>query len=321
MAHMIMENDKMFSANRVKPWHYAMTHDRVNLIQEAPNSHDALVAAGLDWEVKQSDTYMSNGILIPGVKTNYRVTESGTIIPLGVVSSRYKIVQNTEAFEFTDNLIGGDVRYETAGSLCNGEKVWILAKMPEKKICGDGVETYVAFTNSHNGKGSVKAVVTPVRICCQNSLSLALSTANRSWSMRHQGNIESKIAEAREVLELTDIYMDQLAKQAERWANVTIDEDALQKILNKIFPVKEDDSERKKRNIQESKDQFMVCYFAPDIVKFANSAWRVVNAASDFVTHSEPKRRMESYDANRWGKIMDGTTLLDDVVSLLPTCV
>lgn len=318
MAHMIMEDDRMFSANRVKPWHYSMTHDRVNLIQEAPNSHDALVAAGLDWTVEGKPIYDANGNIIKGYKANTRSTDNKV---LGIVSDRYKIVQNIDAFQFTDNLIGGDVRYETAGSLCGGQRVWMLAKMPEKKICGDDVETYVCFTNTHNGQGSVKAIVTPIRCVCQNTLNLALSTANRSWSMRHQGDVDSKIAEAREVLELTEIYMDELAKQAERWANVTINEDMIQKALNKLFPTKEDDSERKKKSVQESKDQFMVCYYAPDILKFNNSAWQFINAASDFVTHSEPKRRVESYEANRWGKIMDGTTLLDDVVSMFAMAV
>lgn len=321
MAHMIMENDRMFSANREKPWHYSETHDRVRLIQEAPNSHDALVAAGLDWEVKQSDTYMENGIIIPGFKTNYRVVENGKIIPLGIVSSRYKIVQNTEAFEFTDNLIGGDVRYETAGSLCNGKKVWMLAKMPSTKIAGDETETYVAFTNTHDGTGAVKAIVTPIRICCNNTLSLALSTAKRSWSMRHLGDVQGKLEEARDVLELTEIYMDELNKQAERWANVTIDEEAIQNALNKLFPVSEDDTDRKKRNVQDAKEQFMVCYFAPDIAKFQNTAWGFINAASDYVTHSVPKRMTDKYEENRWGKIMDGTTLLDTAVSMFATAV
>ena len=243
MAH---EVETMMSV-RLKPWHYEMTKDVTKIIQIAPNSHQALVAAGLDWTVESKPIYDAHGNIIKGFKANTRSSDSKV---LGIVSDRYKIVQNVDAFQFTDNLIGGDVRYETAGSLLGGQKVWMLAKMPEKKIAGDDVETYVCFTNSHDGKGSVKAIVTPIRVVCQNTMNIALSRAQRSWSIRHQGNIENKIAEAREVLELTDIYMEELAKQAERWANVTINEDAFQKILNKIFPVKEDDTDRKKNNVQ-----------------------------------------------------------------------
>lgn len=314
MAH---EIETMMSV-REKPWHYEMTKDVTKIIQEAPNSHDALVAAGLDWTVESRPIYDANGNIISGYKANTRNTDNKV---LGIVSDRYKIVQNVDAFQFTDNLIGGDVRYETAGSLLGGQKTWMLAKLPEKKICGDAVETYVAFTNTHDGKGSVKAIVTPVRVVCNNTLSLALSTANRAWSMRHQGDIEKKMEEAREVLELTEIYMEELAKQAERWANVTINEEAIKQALDKLYPVKEDDTERKKRNVKEMQDQFMVCYFAPDLNAFRGTAWGAINAMADHVSHSEPTRKTSSYAANNWNRILDGHKLLDQMTSMFATAV
>lgn len=315
MSH---EVETMFSANRIKPWHYELTKDVTKLIQEAPNSHDALIAAGLDWTVESKPIYDANGNIINGYKANTRSSDGKV---LGIVGNRYKIVQNEDAFQFTDNLIGGDVRYETAGSLFGGQKVWMLAKMPEKKICGDDVETYVCFTNAHDGKGSVRAIVTPVRVVCNNTINLALSTAKRSWSMRHQGDIESKLAEAREALELTEIYMDELAKQADRWANVTINEEAIQRALNKLFPAKEDDSERKKRNVQDAKDQFMVCYFAPDLNAFRGTAWGMINACTDYVAHTEPARKTANYEANNWNRIMDGHPLVDQMVDMFATAV
>ena len=310
--------ESMFSANRIKPWHYELYKDCTKLIQEAPNSHDALIAAGLDWTVESKPIYDANGNIISGYKANTRSSDGKV---LGIVGNRYKIVQNADAFQFTDNLIGGDVRYETAGSLLGGTKVWMLAKMPERKIAGDDVETYVAFTNTFDGKGSVRAIVTPVRVVCNNTLNLALSTAKRSWAMRHQGDIESKLAEAREALELTDIYMEELAKQADRWANVTINEEAIQRALNKLFPAKEDDSERKKRNVQDAKDQFMVCYFAPDLNAFRGTAWGMINACTDYVAHTEPARKTANYEANNWNRIMDGHPLVDQIVDMFATAV
>lgn len=52
--------------------------------------------------------------MIPGYQANVRSTDGRV---LGVVSDRYKIVQNKEAFDFTNALLGEGVRYETAGSL------------------------------------------------------------------------------------------------------------------------------------------------------------------------------------------------------------
>ena len=104
---------------REKPWHGLGT-----MVMEAPTSADALRLAGLDWTVDQTPVYTDAGIEITGYKANRRNSDNAI---LGIVSDRYKIVQNTEAFEFTDALIGetenGVVKYETAGSLCGGKRV------------------------------------------------------------------------------------------------------------------------------------------------------------------------------------------------------
>ena len=92
---------------REKPWHGLGTR-----VEEAPTSTDALRMAGLDWSVVQRNIQVCGGAKIKNYKANVRDSD-GTV--LGVVSDRYKIVQNAEAFEFTDSLIGGEVRYETAG--------------------------------------------------------------------------------------------------------------------------------------------------------------------------------------------------------------
>lgn len=124
MAHCIEINDSMFSASRVKPWHYELTKDRCKIIQEAPNSKDALIAAGLNWTVEQTPVYMNDGTEIKNYKANVR-SDDKTV--LGIVTDRYKIVQNEDAFSFTDALVGetedGVVRYETAGSLNGGKRV------------------------------------------------------------------------------------------------------------------------------------------------------------------------------------------------------
>ena len=72
MAHMIMETDQMFSV-REKPWHYELTKEHTKIIQEAPNSREALVAAGLDWNVVSMPVYQENGLLIPGYPGRLRI--------------------------------------------------------------------------------------------------------------------------------------------------------------------------------------------------------------------------------------------------------
>lgn len=102
----------------------------------------------------------------------------------------------------------------------------------------------------------------------------------------------------------------------DRAANTTLSDDRLREILNELFPLSEDSTDREKSNIQKCKDEFMVCYFAPDILKFRGTAWGAINAASDFVSHNMPHRNTQKYAENNWGRIMDGHVLLDKAVSL-----
>lgn len=309
--------ESMFSV-REKPWHYAQNPEVTKLIQEAPTSEEALIAASLNWNVISTPVYQESGILIPGYKANVRDKDNSV---LGIVSSRYRIIQNTEAFSFTDALIGetefGKVRYETAGSLCGGKKVWLLAKMPARKILDDDVEPYICFANSFDGSGAVQVCATPVRVCCANTMALALNTAKRKWSTKHVGDMQSKLEEARLCLQLADKYMTNLDIEADRLANAKLYEEQIAEILDDMFPVDDNATDRKKNNIIQFKAQFWTAYNAPDIAKFENSAWKAVNAMSDVVTHSTPKRNTTTYNENRWGKIMDGHVLFDQFTNLV----
>jgi phage/plasmid-like protein (TIGR03299 family) len=308
----------MFSANREKPWHYEETKDVTKLIQEAPTSEEALRLAGLDWDVLQTPVYMENGIEIPNYKANIRSTDNAC---LGIVTDRYKIVQNTEAFAFTDAIVGetedGVVKYETAGSLCGGKKIWLLAKMPTKKVLDDEIDPYMFFSNSHDGSGAIKVGMTPIRIVCNNTLNMALNSAKRQWSTKHVGDMQSKLEEAKLCLSMADKYMQGLDEEADRLANARLYKEQIDEILDELYPIDDNDTDRKKRNVQAEKDNFYVAYFMPDIAKFRDTAWGAVNAMSDVVTHATPKRNTASFNENRWGKIMDGHAIFDRFVELV----
>ena len=314
MSH---EVEMMFSVREV-PWHYAYTKDRTKIIQEAPNSKEALIAAGLNWKVLSEPVCREDGTVIPGFKANVRDSDNKC---LGVVSERYKIVQNEDAFAFTDALIGetenGVVRYETAGSLMGGKKIWLLAKLPTTSIVGDDVDPYLCFANSFDGSGAVQVCSTPIRVCCANTLSMALSSAKRKWSTKHVGDIESKMEEARMCLQMSDKYMKALDEDADRLANARLYKEQVDEILDELFPVDDEMTDRKRANIETMKENYQICYFAPDILKFGESGWRAVNAMSDMITHCEPIRETKTYEENRWGKIMDGHAIFDKFVELV----
>ncbi len=306
-----MHNVETMMYVREKPWYGLGTR-----VEEAPTSVDALRLAGLDWTVERHDVHLPNGAVIPNYKANVRSSDGSV---LGVVSDQYKIVQNVDAFAFTDALIGGEVpvRYDTAGSLRGGRKIWLLAKLPETEIVGDKTEPYMCFSNTHDGSGAIRVCMTPVRVVCNNTLNIALSGAKRAWAVRHTGDIQAKLHEARMCLDMANKYMDKLGEYADQMANKTLTDEAIAKILDEMFPATEDMGDREKRNAEKARTEYMVCYFAPDVLKFKGTAWGALNAMSDMVGHNAPRRQTANYRENNWGRIMDGHAMMDKMASLL----
>lgn len=296
---------------RETPWHGLGTK-----VNEAPDSRTALTAAGLDWEVLQEPIHMADGKPIGGYKVNVRNMDRRV---LGVVSDRYKIVQNREAFAFTDALLGEGVRYETAGSLQEGKKVWLLAKLPhEYIISGDRISPYLVFFNSHDGSGAIKAALTPIRVVCQNTLNLALSSAKRSWSMIHTGDIRGKIEEARDTLLLAETYMDSLGKAFEELRGKKLTEKQVKEYIEILLPIEDGSTPQQARNMRKLQEDMKLRYFdAPDLRDVGNNGYRFINAVSDFATHSNPLRKTANYKENLFARTAEGNPLIDKAYQMM----
>lgn len=291
---------------RKKPWHGLGVQ-----VQEAPESKDALRLAGLDWKVYQREVYTDSGIKIEGYRANVRNTDNKV---LGVVTERYKIVQNEEAFSFTDALLGKGVRYETAGSLQEGKKVLLLARLPKEYIIsGEQISPYLVFSNSHDGSAAVRVAVTPIRVVCNNTLNLALSTAKRSWAMVHTGNIKGKIHEAQETLFMAENYMSKLGKEFEELKRQKLSERQVKEYIELLLPLEKTSSLVTAKNVKKLRDDLRARYYdAPDLQDVGgNNAYRFINAVSDFATHNEPLRRTANYKENLFMRTMDGNPMID----------
>ena len=296
---------------RTAPWHGLGTR-----VLEAPTSSAALSLAGLDWRVIQKPVLTEDGLFISGFKANVRDRDNQV---LGVVSDRYKVVQNEDAFAFTDELLGEGVTYETAGSLQNGRRTWILAKLPQRYIIsGDEIDPYLVFMNSHDGTGAIKAAMTPIRVVCQNTLNQALSTARRSWSTIHTGDIHGKLQDARNTLLYADRYMAALGKTIEELSRQKLSDRQVLEYIDALFPLPEDASEARKKNLGKLKEDLKLRYFeAPDLQHVGKNAYRFVNAVSDFATHARPLRERSSYRESLFGRTVDGNVLIDRAFGLV----
>lgn len=304
------EVETMFSA-RVKPWHGIGT-----VVEECQCSEDALRLAGLDWKVEQKDVFTESGTLITGYKANVRDLDQSV---LGVVSDRYQVVQNEEAFAFTDELLGGGIRYETAGALQGGRRTFMLARLPQRFIiAGDEIVPYFVIMNSHDGGCSIKAAMTPIRVVCQNTLNLAFRTAKRTWTAKHTSNIMERIDDARITLKFAEQYMKELGKSVDGLVRKRMTDKKIMEYMSEFFPVTEDmTAAQKKNNITLLNDMKARYFDAPDLQGMGKNGYRFVNAVSDFATHAAPLRRTANYNENLFMRTMDGNPMIDRAYQLV----
>ena len=302
--HGLLEYDWMLSVKE-RPW-----HGIGSVIEDAPTSEDAIKIAKLDWKVKQYQV-KANGVTLENHFCNMRTDKN---IPLGVVKGRYKIVQNVEAFDFVDDIVGNKevpCRYETAGSLFNGKRIFLLVKLPNKELLGDEVENYLFFTNSHDGTSSLMAGITNVRVVCNNTLQMAIQGSKRTWSCRHTMNITEKKQQAKESLGLAVKYMDSMNDMAEKLYQIKIDEEAF---FRKLF----DKSNMAEKNKEETIERIHLIYNEKDdLQNFKGTGWGMYNAIADFVSNTIPLRMTKTYNENKLVGFFDGNKLLQTSQELL----
>ena len=178
--------------------------------------------------------------------------------PLGIVSDNYGIVQNADAFKFIDQLVGGNLDgqherpvIDAAGILGNGERIFVTAKFPEQIRLAhgdnDNVSLYVVFTTSHDGSGAVNAMVTPVRVVCNNTLNIALRDHNGKLSFRHTSGVMSRLDLTNEenahmayrTLNLVDVYTNEFKAAMEQLKSIKLSDTKALDIVRQVLMPKE----------------------------------------------------------------------------------
>lgn len=296
---------------REAPWHGLGTR-----VENALSSEEALEKSGLNWTVTQRPIMTSDFKSIPGYKANVRQTDDTV---LGVVTDRYKVVQNHEAFAFTDSLLGEGVKYETAGSLNGGRKIWLLAKLPDKYIMeGERIEPYIVFSSSHDGNGSIKVAMTPVRVVCNNTLNIALTNAKRIWTTIHVGNLSQKMDEAYNTLLLAENYMQNLGAEFSRLRKIKLPDSKVMEYIEMLLPMADNPTDIQRKNVMQIRDNLKMRYFdAPDLRHVGKNAYRFINAVSDFATHAKPLRETSSYRERILAKTIEGNPLIDKAYEII----
>ena len=271
-------------ANRTTTWS-AIGRD----VQECKNMEQVLRMSGLDYTVEKRPAYSwdSKGFY-KEIPNRFVTTRTSDEHIYDVVSDKFEVIQNKDAFDFV-NYMGDDLQFEKAGETANG-MVYIIGKLPEVNILGDAFTPHVIFRNGFNGKVQITAAICPLRIVCQNQFNFAFKEAQNSITIRHVQNAEAKLEEARETLRMTADYMAQLTSMAEHFAGIKISANTLEKIVNYMFPIPEDSAVNafKRKTLEDKRTEFLKAQEADDNRNFKGTAWGLINAYTDYVTHKEP---------------------------------
>jgi len=269
------------------PWHKLGQHVETEVTAAA-----AIKLAGLDWNCISKPLYTAGdadvdgipviGKMVPGIQAIVRSDDKKV---LGTVGDRYHIIQNKECFDFLDDVIGsGQAVYHTAGALRGGSQIFMTVKFPnDVKIGDDIIEKYLLLTSSHDGSLALEARWTPTRVVCANTLGMALNErTTNNIKIRHTQNYRTKVEEARNVLQLTDIYYSRMEEEFNRMLDAEFGHAQMTKLAEDLLPADGTPSTRTKNIRNKIVELF---YTGKGNKAVAGTKWAAFNAVTEYADH------------------------------------
>ena len=300
--------ENMVSTKGVIPWHRLGTV----VEDEALTAADALTLGGLDWTVsKRPAGWVGEDGQWAGVPGQFALMRDTDDEFYGFATSEYHVYQNSEAFDFMDTLVdSGEAKYETAGSLAKGRRVFMTARVGEGftvRDVDDKIDTYLFVSNSHDAKQSLTVGISTIRICCSNTLNLALATSSNKWTLRHKNTLAGKIEDARNSLGIALRHQDAMQQELDALLDVEVTKDEFKNILDNVLP---DQARKKDRSLDEI---LAVWASEPTVVDYegAETGYGAINAFSFWSNHVRESRSDEA----RFKTIMEGqaASMLNEV--------
>ena len=163
---------------------------------------------------ENTDAFTYKGNIYHECDSAFATYRTDINVPLGIVKSKYEVVQNNEAFKFFDDAIGKDKAvWQYAGMYGLGHKVFVTAKLPNTIEVGkDIIDNYLVFSNSHDGSSSINILFSPIRVICTNALNSALQSASSFIRIRHTESAKEKLETGAQILRIAAEHA-QTAKQ------------------------------------------------------------------------------------------------------------
>ena len=276
MAHQV---ETMAYAGEV-PWHGLGKQVLPDLSPE-----QMLYEAGLDWSVEKVPAFAEvNGEKVAVGKS--ALVRSSDSKVLDVVGDDWNPVQNAEAFGFFADFVSeGNMEMHTAGSLKGGQMVWALAKVKDEsfELFGDDrVDSYLLFSNPHMYGKSIDVRFTPIRVVCNNTLTLSLGTSSKnSVKVSHRTQFDAE--QVKETMGIASSKLNQYKEMSQFIASKRFTEDSKIEYLEKLFPVL-GEAKRKQRS-KGAQGVLDILDTQPGAQYGEGTFWQLFNGVTYYVDH------------------------------------
>ena len=274
-------------------------------VDHPATAKEAIEVARLNYTVEKRPMYVGSE-QVPEKSATLR-TDNGAI--LGVVGDRYQIVQNTEAFDFFDTLVGeGQAIYTAAGAINKGELIWVMAKLPKQLTLAreDIVEKNLVLVNSHDGSHALKVYFTPVRVICWNTLSASFKDARDGVYIRHSGNIKNKVEEARRVLGISIKWYTEFEELCKQLVSTPITEAKAEEYYDKLIYGNTPEEKKEESAILKNRMQDMMHLFKHGKGNRGETAWDWLNGSTEYYDHGRQIKGETADPTNRLKSIWFG---------------
>lgn len=287
MAH---EVESMFSVKET-PW-----HGLGKIIKDAPKFEDILRLAGLDWTVSMQALYLGEKNGSSEVTQRAIMRDSDKSV-LGFSGTRWEPIQNKDALNFFKPFYDkGAVKFETAGSLRLGQRIWFLAALnsdPIKIAKNDEVKKYLMFSNGHDGKMAIRIGFTPIRIVCANTLAMAHNNAeSKLLRIFHSSKNQENLDKIQEIINLANQSFEATAEQYKKLVTIkNISKKDVQKYVDIVFyngSQAESDREKIAREkINENILRLFETGHGNDAKDVRGTAWALYNGVTQYLSYEQ----------------------------------
>lgn len=301
MSHEIHEKDNLIYVG-TRPWHGLGTP-----FTTPPTINEAINAAKLDWEVGLKPLFTKEGEEAPAFAT-FRKDDNAI---LGVVGLKYQPLQNTDTFKFFEPFLEAkEASIETCGSLKNGRKVWVLAKLnrrPIEIVKGDEIEKFILLSNSHDGTLAVRCGFTPIRVVCNNTLSMAMNNAGSNLiRIKHSKSAVDNLESLRETMNLANQQFETTANNYYKLlAKKSISAKDLETYIKTVLDIQKDSETGKfstrATNIVDNLIKLFENGIGNNLPGIKGTYWAAYNSITDYLSHHRGNNLDNRYDSLWFG--------------------